>query len=44
MTADYYRLGDKNVLFVSAEHKINIGDLEEAIATACPRPPAGRPS
>ncbi|NTU52004.1 MAG: ribosome biogenesis GTPase Der, partial [Candidatus Aminicenantes bacterium] len=36
MTADYYRLGDKAVLFVSAEHKINIEQLEEAIVAALP--------
>jgi GTP-binding protein len=36
MTADYYRLGDRNVLFVSAEHKLNIESLEEAIAAALP--------
>ena len=41
MTADYYRLGDKNVLFVSAEHKINIDALEDAIAAALPLPPGG---
>ena len=35
-TADYYRLGDKNVHFVSAEHKINVGALEEAIVAALP--------
>jgi len=36
MTAEYYRLGDKGVLFVSAEHKINMELLEEAIAAALP--------
>lgn len=36
MTAEYYRLGEKDVLFVSAEHKINIGTLEEAVAAALP--------
>jgi len=36
MTAEYYRLGEKNVHFVSAEHKINVGRLEEAIAAALP--------
>ena len=41
MTADYYRLGDRNVLFVSAEHKINIDTLEDAIAAALPLPPGG---
>jgi len=35
-TAEYYRLGEKDVLFVSAEHKLNIGLLEEAIAAALP--------
>ena len=41
MTADYYRLGDRNVLFVSAEHKINIDALEEAIVATLPPPPDG---
>ncbi|MGB8959124.1 MAG: ribosome biogenesis GTPase Der [Candidatus Aminicenantales bacterium] len=41
MTADYYRLGEKDVHFVSAEHKINIGALEEAIAAVLP---AGGPA
>lgn len=41
LTADYYRLGDPNVLFVSAENKINIDALEDAIAAALPPPPAG---
>ena len=36
MTAEFYRLGEKNVHFVSAEHKINIGTLEEAVAAALP--------
>ncbi len=36
MTADYYRLGETNVHFVSAEHNINIGALEEAIVAALP--------
>jgi GTPase len=35
-TAEYYRLGETDVHFVSAEHKINIGRLEEAIAAALP--------
>jgi GTP-binding protein len=38
---DFYSLGEKNLLFVSAEHKLNIGDLEEAIAAALPAPGAG---
>lgn len=42
MTAEYYRLGDKAVLFVSAEHKVNIEQLEEAIADALPA--AARPA
>ncbi len=41
MTADYYRLGEKDVHFVSAEHKINIGALEEAIVAVLP---AGGPA
>jgi len=36
MTAEYYRLGEKNIHFVSAEHKTNIGLLEEAIIAALP--------
>ncbi len=41
-TAEYYRLGEKNVLFVSAEHKLNIELLEEALAAALPEAPPGR--
>ena len=40
-TAEYYRLGEKDVHFVSAEHKINIDRLEEAVAAALP---AGGPA
>jgi GTP-binding protein len=36
MTAEYYRLGEKDILFVSAEHKLNIGPLEEALTSALP--------
>jgi GTP-binding protein len=36
MTAEFYRLGEKNLLFVSAEHKHNIGLLEEALVSALP--------
>jgi GTP-binding protein len=36
MTAEYYRLGQKDILFVSAEHKLNIGLLEEALVSALP--------
>lgn len=44
MTAEYFRLGEKDVLFVSAEHKINIGTLEEAVAAALPAAaPAAEP-
>ena len=35
-TAEYYRLGETDIHFVSAEHKLNIGALEEAIAAALP--------
>ena len=42
MTADYYRLGEKDIHFVSAEHKINIDALEEAIVAALP-PGTGPP-
>ena len=41
MTAEYYRLGEKDVHFVSAEHRLNIGRLEEAVAAALP---AGGPN
>ena len=41
MTAEYYRLGEKGILFVSAEHKINMERLEEAIVAALPA--GGRP-
>jgi GTP-binding protein len=45
MTADFYRLGERNVHFISAEHKINIGSLEEAIVAALPSGgPSGGPS
>ncbi len=40
-TAEYYRLGEKDVLFVSAEHKRNIGLLEEALASVLPETGAG---
>jgi len=36
MTADYYRLGEKDIHFVSAEHNLNIAALEEAIVAALP--------
>jgi GTP-binding protein len=36
MTAEYFRLGEKDVHFVSAEHRINIDRLEEAVAAALP--------
>ena len=36
MTADYYRLGEKDLLFVSAEHKLGIELLEEALVAALP--------
>jgi GTP-binding protein len=42
MTAEYYRLGEKNLLFVSAEHKLNIGLLEEALVAALPAAAAAR--
>jgi GTPase len=41
-TADYYRLGEKELLFVSAEHKLNIGLLEEALVAALPASAAAR--
>jgi len=36
MTADYYRLGEKDIHFVSAEHNLNITALEEALVAALP--------
>jgi GTP-binding protein len=36
MTAEYYRLGEKDICFISAEHKLNVGLLEEAIVAALP--------
>jgi GTP-binding protein len=42
MTAEFYRLGEKDLLFVSAEHKHNIGFLEEALIAALPAPSAVR--
>jgi GTP-binding protein len=33
---DFYRLGEKRLFFISAEHKIGLADLEEAIADALP--------
>jgi GTPase len=36
MTADYYRFGEANVIFISAEHKVNVEILEEAIVAALP--------
>jgi len=41
-TAEYYRLGEKDIHFVSAEHNINIELLEEAIAAALPAAGPGR--
>ncbi|HDT13450.1 MAG TPA: ribosome biogenesis GTPase Der [Candidatus Aminicenantes bacterium] len=41
MTADYYRLGEERIHFISAEHKLNLGALEEAIVEALP---AGAPA
>ncbi|HUT08580.1 MAG TPA: ribosome biogenesis GTPase Der [Candidatus Latescibacteria bacterium] len=35
-TAEYYRLGEKDIYFISAEHKLNVGWLEEAIVSALP--------
>jgi GTP-binding protein len=36
MTADYYRFGEANIHFVSAEHKFNVDTLEEAVVAALP--------
>ena len=38
----FYRLGEKRLFFISAEHKIGLSDLEEAIADALPRKPGTR--
>ncbi len=35
---DFYRLGEARIFFVSAEHKINLDELEAAIAEALPSP------
>jgi len=45
---DSYRLGEDRIFFISAEHKINLDELEEAIADALPSgaeagPDAGEP-
>jgi len=45
---DSYRLGEDRIFFISAEHKINLDELEEAIAEALPpgaeaAPDAGEP-
>jgi len=45
---DSYRLGEDRIFFISAEHKINLDELEEAIADALPsgveaEPDAGEP-
>ncbi len=37
---DFYALGEKRLFFVSAEHKLGIGALEEAVAAAVPAPGA----
>jgi GTP-binding protein len=37
---DYYRLGADRLFFVSAEHKLGIGRLAEAIASVLPSEPA----
>jgi len=34
--SDYYRLGEDRIFFISAEHRINLDELEEAIADALP--------
>lgn len=33
---DYYRLGEKRLFFISAEHNLGLSDLERAIADALP--------
>ena len=42
MTGEYYRLGEKDVLFISAEHKLNVERLEEALISALPLTSPGR--
>jgi GTPase len=36
--AEYYRLGDKDIISLSAEHKVNIDSLRERIAALLPEP------
>ena len=36
MTAEYYRLGEKNIYFISAEHKINVGGSRRPSSPPCP--------
>jgi GTP-binding protein len=43
MTAEYYRLGEKEVFFVSAEHKLNIDELLDALTAALPTASAPGP-
>ncbi|MFO7733330.1 MAG: ribosome biogenesis GTPase Der [Candidatus Aminicenantes bacterium] len=34
--ADFYRLGARDIFFVSAEHRLDLGPLEEALVSALP--------
>ncbi len=40
--AEFYRLGDKDIIPVSAEHKVNIDELRERIAALLPAGGGGR--
>jgi GTP-binding protein len=40
---DYYRLGEERLFFISAEHRIGIDELEDAVAGALPED-AGEPA
>ncbi len=40
-TADFYRLGADRLHFISAEHKLNLDELEEALAALLPPEEAG---
>ncbi len=39
--SEYYKLGAPRLLFISAEHKLGIGDLETAVAGLLPPPAEG---
>jgi len=41
-TGDFFRLGEERMFFISAEHKRNLGRLEEALADVLPEHPLGQ--